>query len=224
MPEGGVVVLNPDDPNVLPILEGSRGRVVDYTKESVPPLKLLGAFNQLNAKAAKAAAKSYNLQLEEKNIDASVASFEGAWRRFEKKGELPSGALVYDDYAHHPTAIRETLKAAREKFPGKRITIAFHPHLYSRTKDLFEGFVTELAKADKVILAPIYPAREKPIPGITSEFLAESIRQKNRQVQALATFEEIEEEVCKSATQDDLIITMGAGDIYKVADRITHTS
>lgn len=220
MGEEGTIVANPADPNVVPVLQGAVARIIDYTETSVPELKLIGAFNRLNAQAAKMAVRAFNPDLSEAAVDQSLASFEGTWRRFEKKGMLPTGALVYDDYAHHPTAIRETLSAARTKFPGKKITIAFHPHLYSRTKDLFEGFVDELSKADTVIMAPIYPAREKPIPGVTSDAVAARIREKGTRVVSAHTFAEVEAEIRTHASQDDLIITMGAGDIYKVADAL----
>lgn len=220
VPEDGAVIANPGDENVIPVLRKATATVIDYTRESTPELMLLGGFNQLNAKAAKAAARAFDPTLAEQDIDASAASFKGAWRRFEKKGTLPSGALVYDDYAHHPTAIRETLSAAREKFPERKIILVFHPHLYSRTKDLFEGFVTELSKADRVIMVPIYPAREDPIPGVTSDVLAERIRQSGTSAASLHTFEEIESEIRNSASKDNLIITMGAGDVYKVADAL----
>lgn len=190
-----------------------------YTQESVPELQLVGEFNKNNARAAKAGAKALCPDLIDADIDRSLASFKGTWRRFEKKGTTAAGALVYDDYAHHPTAIRETLAAARHKFPDKKITIAFHPHLYSRTRDLFQGFVEELARADRVIMAPIYPAREEPIPGVTSDAVAVAITERGTDALSLHSFDEIETELLKSGPSD-LIVTMGAGDIYKVADAL----
>jgi UDP-N-acetylmuramate--alanine ligase len=192
-----------------------------YEKESVPELQLVGEFNRMNARAAKAGAKALCLDLKDVDIDRSLAAFKGTWRRFEKKGVTSAGALVYDDYAHHPTAIRATLDAARAKFPDKKITVVFHPHLYSRTRDLFKGFVDELSKADRVIMVPIYPAREDPIPGVTSDALVDEIRKTNPNALSLHTFDEIEQELRSSAGPNDLIITMGAGDIYKVADALT---
>jgi UDP-N-acetylmuramate--alanine ligase len=131
-----------------------------------------------------------------------------------------NGALIYDDYAHHPTAIRETLKALRAKHPNKEITLVFHPHLYTRTRDLFHEFAIELSKADRVILVPIYPAREEPIPGITSDALAKEIAKKNKNVLSLHSFEEIEKELRKNASARSVVMTIGAGDIYKVADAL----
>lgn len=191
-----------------------------YTKESVPKLQLVGEFNKMNARAAKAGAKALCPDLRDVDIDRSLAAFTGTWRRFERKGETSKGALVYDDYAHHPTAVRETLTAVREKFPNSRITIVFHPHLFSRTRDLFQGFVDELAKADRVIMVPIYPAREEPIPGVTSDAVADAILKKGTSATSLHSFDEIERELRASTGPNDLIFTMGAGDIYKVADAL----
>jgi len=216
----GIIVANPEDPNVAPVLFGAKVPLVDYTKQGVPTLSLIGEFNRANARAAKATARAFAPHIPEADIDRSLASFTGTWRRFEHKGETVAGALVYDDYAHHPTAIRETLKAAREKFAGKEITVVFHPHLYSRTRDLFKGFAEELAKADHIILAPIYAAREEPIPGVTSDALAAEIRKKNPRVLSFASSEDIENRLRSSTSNKDLILTMGAGDIYKVADRL----
>ncbi|MBX9765366.1 hypothetical protein K2X83_01870 [Patescibacteria group bacterium] len=222
VPENGAVVTNPNDRNIDPIVAGARCRLVDYTKETVPGLRLEGAFNTMNARAAKAAAKAYAPDLRDADIDVALSTFKGTWRRFEYKGIAESGALIYDDYAHHPTAIRETLAALRLKHPDKNITLVFHPHLYTRTRDLFHEFAEELSKADRVVLVPIYPAREEPIPGITSDALALEIAQKNKNVVALHSFEDIESELRKRGSEKDVIMTIGAGDIYKVADALTH--
>lgn len=192
-----------------------------YERESVPALQVVGEFNKMNARAAKAGARALFPDLADTDIDRALASFTGTWRRFELKGMTAAGATVYDDYAHHPTAIRETLTAARAKFPDKKITIVFHPHLYSRTRDLCDGFVEELAKADRVIMVPIYAAREAPIEGVTSDAIASQIKDRGTDAIALHSFAEIEAELLKSTGPADLILTMGAGDVYKVADAIT---
>lgn len=197
-------------------------KVIDaplYKREPDYELSLIGEFNKDNARAAAAAARAAFPDITEEQIAESLKTFQGTWRRFEYKGEF-DGAKVYDDYAHHPTAIRETLLGIREKFPGKRITVVFHPHLYSRTKDLFDGFVSELAKADDVILAPIYAAREVDDGTVSSDALAREITKLNPCVESLPDFVSIEARL--RATHGDIIVTMGAGDIYKVADALTH--
>lgn len=199
------------------------GALIDasvYQSEPAYELQLIGEFNKNNARAAAAAAKAAFPDITTEQIAQSLKTFQGTWRRFEYKGKTKSGALVYDDYAHHPGAIRATLLAIRDRFPDKKITVLFHPHLYSRTRDLFSGFVNELARADTVLLLPIYPAREEPVPGVTSEALVEELRKKMKNVEAVETFEKAEE-VLMLLGEANLILTMGAGDVYKVADRIT---
>jgi len=219
VPVAGAIITNPTDPTIAPILRSSSARVVDYTEESVPRLHLIGEFNRMNARAAKCAARFAFPDIPAEAAKASLASFRGSWRRFEYHGETTNGALVYDDYAHHPTAILQTISAAREKFPNKRIVVAFHPHLYSRTRSLMNEFGKALAKADEAIVAPIYAAREENDPSVTNEVLAEVSRRQGGNVIALDSFDEIRDKLLQ---YDDryLIITMGAGDIYKVAEQV----
>ncbi|MEK7106828.1 MAG: Mur ligase domain-containing protein [Patescibacteria group bacterium] len=219
IPKHGVVVAAPNGENMGIVLKGVTARVVDYTKETVPALKLLGEFNRENARAAKAAARAAFPDVIESVADDALKNFKGSWRRFEYKGETPKGAQVYDDYAHHPTAIEKTLHAVREKFPGKKIVVAFHAHLYSRTRDLMKDFGEALAHADEVIVAPIYPAREEPIQGVTNRALAEAVVKNGGNARALDSFDEIRDALLKEK-DDAVIITMGAGDIYKVAEQI----
>ena len=219
VPKHGTIITNPTDPALVPVLENSSARVVDFTKESVPELGLVGEFNKMNARAASAAARAAFPDIKQGTIDRALSDFKGSWRRFEYKGETPKGAIVYDDYAHHPTAIRVTIEAARKKFPGKKIVVAFHPHLYSRTKSLLNEFASALSKADLAIVAPIYPAREAPDPTVSNEILASVAREHNPDIIALDSFDAIRHELLK-LEDSHLIITMGAGDIYKVAEQI----
>ncbi len=223
LPPHGALITNPNDPNIVPIVAHAKCRVIDYTKEEVPELQLIGEFNRANARAAKSAVKSFHPyigEISEVIIDRSLASFKGTWRRFEKKGETKEGALVYDDYAHHPTAIIATLKAARTEFPGMKIIVAFHPHLYSRTRDLMEEFARSFADADEVVFAPIYPAREDPVPGVTSYALAEKLSAQGKPARAFATLEEVEAYLRSVSAPETILMTMGAGDIYRVADAL----
>lgn len=218
VPAHGVIVCNPASAYVALAIAGASARIVDYTQETAPEISLIGDFNMENARAAAAAARAAFPDIAQGTIDRALSEFKGSWRRFEYKGETPHGALVYDDYAHHPTAIEKTLEAAREKFPGKKIAIAFHPHLYSRTKSLMDEFARALSGADKVFVAPIYPAREAPDPEVTNEVLAARAREQGGDVRA-ATFDEIRQAFLEEPSET-LLITMGAGDIYKVADQI----
>lgn len=216
VPENGVIICNPSDANVATVLKGARARVVDYTQKAVGTLQLVGEFNRDNARAALAAAQAVIPLLSQEAAVKSLSEFKGSWRRFEYKGETAKGALVYDDYAHHPTAVAKTIEGAREKFPNKKIVVAFHPHLYSRTKSFLNEFAQALAKADKALVAPIYAARESEDPTVSNHILADVAGEK---VFALDSFDEIRDALLEEGG-DALVITMGAGDIYKVAEQI----
>ena len=219
VPAHGIIVTNPYDPVIAAVLSDAVAPILDYTTQTVPALEQIGEFNAQNARAAKTAARALFPHLQEEYTDRALMDFKGSWRRFEYKGETPSAALVYDDYAHHPTAVRKTIEAARERFPDKRIVVAFHPHLYSRTKSLLNEFAAALATADSALVAPIYAAREEPDPSVSSALLAEKARVLGGDVEALDSFDLIRERLLEEG-DDALIITMGAGDIYKVAEQI----
>lgn len=218
VPADGAIVTNPNDMNIAPLLSAAKAQIIDYTKEPRYELRLPGDFNVMNARAAAAAARVVLPEITDTSICESVATFEGTWRRFEYKGKTKNRADVYDDYAHHPTAVRATLKALRTKVKGK-IIVAFHPHLYSRTKDLLDEFATAFSDADRVYIAPIYAAREKNDGSISSETLAQRIRSSGTEAISLKSFDAIEQ-VLSEAGAGDTVMTMGAGDIYKVADAL----
>ena len=224
VPEDGVIVTNPYDPNIAAVLANAKAPIIDYTTQTVPKLNLIGQFNRMNAMAAKAAARAAFPHLDESYTDRALLEFKGSWRRFEYKGETLSGALVFDDYAHHPTAVSKTIEAAREEYLDKKIVVAFHPHLYSRTKSFLNEFARALALADKAIIAPIYGAREALDPSVSNHILADNINEVGGHAKALDSFDEIREALLSTnyllPSTDYLIITMGAGDIYKVAEQI----
>jgi UDP-N-acetylmuramate--alanine ligase len=174
----------------------------------------------MNARAAKSAVRVFAPSIKENEIDESLTTFTGTWRRFEFKGTTAKGALVYDDYAHHPTAIRVTLEAVRERFPNKKIVVAFHPHLYSRTRDLMEEFADAFSEADFVAIAPIYPAREDPIPGVTSHELADKISMRGKSAQGFDSLKDVELYLKTVDAPDVILFTMGAGDIYKIVSAL----
>lgn len=218
--DGGILVCNPEDPNVAPVLEKFSGTVVDYTSYIDPllNLKVIGEHNYQNAAAAAAAADAVGIK--EADTKRSLEGFAGTWRRFEYRGDMPKGAKLYDDYAHHPTEIRATLKAAREHFRSKRIVVAFHPHLYSRTKLLFDDFAAAFRDADDVFIAPIFAAREKDDGTITHKMLAEGIKKQGTSAHACDSFDDIVERLRLQDGPNLVIITMGAGDIYTIAEKL----
>ena len=219
VPESGIIVTDPYDPVIAGALARVKAPIIDYTTQTVPELKLIGEFNRANARAAKAAARAAFPHLQEEYIDKALIEFRGSWRRFEYKGETPQGAMVYDDYAHHPTAIRKTIEAARQEFPENRIVVAFHPHTYSRTRALFNDFADALALADRAIVVPIYAAREPLDSSVSNHTLATAVNERGGHAEALDSFDEIRDSLL-AEKRDTLVITMGAGDIYKVSEQI----
>lgn len=181
-----------------------RDALLCRVKLSVP-----GLHNIANALAAAACADLCGI--DGNSIKKGLESFIGVKRRFEKIKTLSSGAVVVDDYAHHPDEITVTLSSARKIARGKVLCI-FQPHTYSRTKALFDDFTAALSLADKVLLAPIYAARETDTLGISSDLVAKSISG----AESLGSFEALKKRAEELAQNGDIVITMGAGDIYKV--------
>ena len=175
-------------------------------------LQVLGAHNVLNALGAASAA--WALGIDGQSVSRGLATFTGAERRLQFKGEF-NGAKVYDDYAHHPGELAATLKAVR-CMGDNRVIIAFQPHTYTRTKALFEDFIRELKNADVVVLSEIYAARERNTIGISSRDLCEQIPGSVY----CETLPEVTEYLRSIAQPGDLILTVGAGDIYRAGDAL----
>lgn len=210
------LVCNPNNPKVKPILASLKCTIFDYTSiTKKPKLRIPGEHNIQNAKAALVALGI--LGITEKQALESLAGFTGTWRRFDFKGKTKAGTLIYDDYAHHPSEIKATLAGAREFFNTRKIITVFQPHLYSRTKEHLNEFAEAFKDSDTVILAPIYAAREPEDRSISSEILAEKIRRTKDNVIAMKDFSAITNFLKESVQPTDIVITMGAGDINKVA-------
>ncbi|EAX46434.1 UDP-N-acetylmuramate--alanine ligase [Thermosinus carboxydivorans Nor1] len=180
-------------------------------------LNVPGRHNVANSLAALAVGLHVGLTFSQ--VADGLASFLGAKRRFQTKGRV-NGIWVVDDYAHHPTEITTTLLAAREMRP-KRLICVFQPHRYSRTKFLRSEFGRAFEPADILVLTDIYPAGEKPIPGITGEVIKEEVeRQTNRLVTYIPDRNNIARYLAEIAEPGDLIITMGAGNIYQAGEEL----
>src|SRR3989338_5851012 len=219
LPEDGYLVCDSNDKNFKEIIENVRCKIIDYTKVNNNfNLKIPGEHNIKNAQAAMAVAEILGVDF--KKAENSLKSFEGTWRRFEFKGETKNGVLVYDDYGHHPTEIKATLKGAREFFGGKKIWCVFQPHLYSRTKLLFGDFGKSFSDADEIILADIYAAREPKDEGINSKMLAEEITKNGGKASYMESFDKITGFLAENAKKGDVIITMGAGDVFKIGENL----
>ena len=239
-PEDGYVVANRDDANTMATIRGIPRKVMTFglSKEAdvyAENIEFLGAnshfdvmfkgklftdvtlhvpglHNVKNALAATAAAIC--LGVRPNAVKYGLAGFNGAGRRFEFKGKF-NGADVYDDYAHHPGELKALLDTV-EELNYKRCILVFQPHTYTRTAALFEDFVTQLKRPDVLLLAEIFAAREKNTIGISSAALAERVEG----AEFFPTFPELEEELMRKAQPGDIILTVGAGDVYKIGDNI----
>jgi UDP-N-acetylmuramate--alanine ligase len=173
---------------------------------------LVGRHNALNCLAAVAVADELRIPME--TAAGAMASFGGIGRRFEFKGTA-AGVAVYDDYGHHPSEIRATLAGARENFGG-RIVVAFQPHRYTRTKLLMDEFAAAFGDADELLVADIYPASEKPIRGVTAEKLCRAISASGgRPARYVGARENAAGGLASIVREGDMVITLGAGDIWK---------
>lgn len=174
-------------------------------------LAVAGRHNVENATAALAAAHLEGLDLEE--AAAALADFQGAARRFEKQGEL-RGALVIDDYAHHPTEVAATLAAARAS--GRRVRVVFQPHRYGRTRQMWRRFAEALLDADEVLVLEVYSAGEAPLEGVSGSLIANRLRELGHGAARFADWDEARDYLKNSAAAGDLILTMGAGDVGRL--------
>ena len=180
-------------------------------------LHLPGRHSATNALAAVAVA--HELEIPFSQVNDALSRFTGIHRRFEIKGE-PNGILVIDDYGHHPTEIRATIGAIRESWK-RPLTVIFQPHRFTRTRDLFDEFLTAFEGADKLVLTEIYPAGEDPIPGMTGEALYHAIKRKGHlDVQFVPDKNDIVAQVAGELKQGDISLTLGAGDIYRVGEAL----
>lgn len=239
-PEDGCVVANLDDANTMEALRDIPRKIMtfglrkdaDVYAENIEflganshfdimfngqlftevTLHVPGMHNVKNALAAAAA--SICLGVRPNAVKYGLAGFNGAGRRFEFKGKF-NGADVYDDYAHHPGELKVLLDAV-EGLNYKRCILVFQPHTYTRTAALFEDFVQQLKRPDVLLLAEIFAAREKNTIGITSAALAERVKG----AEFFPTFQELEAELRSKAQPGDIILTVGAGDVYKIGENI----
>ena len=189
-----------------------RGELIGNISILIP-----GMHNLKNALGAIAVARSMDIEFG--LIAEALAGFKGVYRRFDIKGEF-NGVMVVDDYAHHPTEIKATLSAARAGWPDRRIVVAFQPHTFSRTQAMWQEFATSFDDADTVIVTEIYPAREKPIYGISGKMIYdEMIKISEREVHFVPTVDGVSEFIAEYLKPGDLFITIGAGNICDCAEK-----
>ncbi|TSC96322.1 MAG: UDP-N-acetylmuramate--alanine ligase [Parcubacteria group bacterium Athens1014_10] len=241
LPKDGLLILNSDDKNLKKLklpdckiikfgIENKAdlkivNRIVKEEKQifnliyknknlSRFELKVPGLFNLYNFLGACACALEFGVKPEA--IKKSLSDFNGIWRRFEKVGEK-NGAIFISDYAHHPTAVKKTIQAAKEFYPKRRIVAVFQPHLASRTKDLFKEFIEAFDLADIIILSEIYrPAGREENLKISSKDLIMKIKKRGKKILYAADLKEIKKLISENIKKNDLVLIMGAGDIYKL--------
>ncbi len=223
MQTGSAIVCDPNDPSVERVIKDLNITIIDWTKymDKVPHLLVPGVHNRKDAACALAVAEYIGIESDE--AEKAIAQFSGTWRRLENKGTTKNGVVVYDDYAHNPTEVRASLEGLRELYPKgtKKIIVLFQPHLYSRTKALFDEFTTAFNEADAVYFLPIYFAREVPDPTVSSEILADAVVKNVPGTKAFASFEEAEAFFKnQNLGTDDVFVTMGAGEAYKIGDAL----
>ena len=245
LPEDGVLIINSDIKDYKEITKDVSAKIITFGKDensdyyftdlhtskegysifnfNTPSkkkvevtLRVRGIHNVLNAVAALALADILNLDLTLSS--KALYTFEGAKRRFEFKGSL-KGVNIFDDYAHHPTEIKATLEAAKT-YPHKNMWVVFQPHTYSRTKAFMDEFAEALSLADNIVLTDIYAARENDNLGISSEDLMNKIIEKGKKCYHFRSFSDIENFLLQNCIPEDMLITMGAGDVLKIGESL----
>lgn len=213
LPVGGIFITHPRYADMVSAKEGVKKVVIESAEDL--QLQVPGKHNRENASLVLALAKELGLDREKAKL--GLSQFPGTWRRQEYKGDL-QGMKMYDDYAHHPTEIRVTIEAFREKFPNYKIIVTFQPHLYSRTKLLFADFVDSLSLADEVLLLPIYAAREPHDETVSSQLLQDAINTANpNKAKYFATLEDLISAVKSVEDKENtILLNLGAGDAYKM--------
>lgn len=242
IPDDGYVVVNADDKNAIDVIKDAKCNVMsfgiengEYRAKNIKyndlgcgifdvykneeklfsiELNVPGKHNVLNAMSVICSSLALNISKE--SIVEGLFNFRGTHRRFEFKG-CKNGINVVDDYAHHPTEIRATLEAVKN-YPHKDVFVIFQPHTYTRTITLFDDFVNCFKGTKNLILADIYAAREKDTGIVSSAKLGDAIRETGIDAKNFHSFEEIVDYLEKNAKEEDLILTVGAGDVYKIGE------
>lgn len=180
-------------------------------------LRVPGMHNVRNALAAVASGLALGATLE--GMRPGLESFGGVERRFQRLGEV-DGVCVVDDYAHHPTEVAATIAAARGAYHGRRLVVAFQPHLYSRTRDFADGFAQALASSDAVFLTALYPSREQPIAGVSSALIADALTRAGRAPEWTGARGDAATALASFVRAGDVVLTMGAGDITQTGPEL----
>jgi UDP-N-acetylmuramate--alanine ligase len=221
LPSDGIVITHRADPQALRVAERSGKNIIDADAFALPELSTPGEHMQRNAQLALALAA--HLGVPEESARASLRGYAGSWRRMEVKGRTSEGALVIDDYGHHPHEIRTTLRALRETFPTNRLVCVFQPHTHDRTLKLYDKFTPSFRDVDIVIVPNVYDARSDietdmlDIPRFVLDITRESETPAMHSISLEETERLLRDDFLKP---DDVLICMGAGDVTDLAERI----
>ena len=215
VPFYGFVVLCLDEPSLQDIMPKTFTAVHDGKDLGSIVLQIPGKHNVQNALAAIAVGLELNIPFEK--VKAGIEKFTGVFRRWEVKADL-DGIMVVDDYAHHPTEIKATLAGAKSGW-RRRVVCVFQPHLYSRTRDFYDEFGRAFFHADLLVVTDVYPAREEPIQGVSGELIVNAAKSfGHKSVQYVPDKEDVPEHLLSVVQPGDIVITMGAGDIWKYGE------
>lgn len=224
VPAEGYIVTDLSNPNVLDVIKGLKCNIIDYSQADIDGMSLVkmpGEHNRSNARVAIGVLSA--LGADPATVRNSLSNFSGVWRRFEYIGRMKTGALVYDDYAHHPTEIKAFLRGARGAFAGKKIIAIFQPHLFSRTKDFLDDFSHSFENADEVIILPIYKAREIDNGEVSSGMLVDKIRNTGKHVDLMTNFTDVIEYLNSKSHENTIIATIGAGETNILAKELVES-
>lgn len=230
VPPRGVIVANADDPTLAKVARKFGDKVKWYSVQDPeaqlvkPILRIPGEHNLSNALAAFKLARA--LGVFERDILAGLSRFSGAWRRFELRG-IVNGAFIIADYGHHPSEIKATIQAARDRFPLRRIWCIFQPHQHQRLSFLWDDFVTAFDNADRISFLPVYEVAGRETASakkqVNSFRLAEEVRSRGKDVSYLDSFEDAKKSIKTQAHPGDIVLMVGAGDIYDLTKELTET-
>jgi len=218
VPETGFIIINTNDEKALELTKNSSSTIITFNNSEADGIKLTvpGKHNRVNALSALKAMECLGIN----GLDA-IKSFKNTWRRLEIVGEL-EGAIIYDDYAHHPTEIKASLQALREQYPRQKICAVFQPHQVSRTKSFAAEFAQAFTLADEVILSDIYAVRdsEEDAKNVSSQFLTEKITATGTKATYTGSLEKTKNFIKENRQNWNIIVLMGAGDITKIREEL----
>lgn len=248
LPKNGFLIANADDSNVIKLIKKANSNVITYGINAQNPdivatnidiiqglprfnikwneqkiesikLKIPGIHNVSNALAATTL--GLTLKIKPEIIKKTLSTFPGAWRRFELKGKI-AGITIIDDYAHHPTEVKVTLKACRQKFPKQKIICVFQPHHKKRFQELFNEFVKSFEDVDEIIIPDVYEVagREKEEIKISSKDLVQKLKARGKNAKYIPCFAKIVKYLAKTLEKDNIVITMGAGNITTLGPKL----